>query len=118
MNSNRSSSSHNPHTMTPFSIKIAQDGTISFIYYDQLVPLLHAGTAAIRRVSHVEPTRTGQWTADLTPVGGPILGPFVLREQALQAETTWLSQHYLRSPIVPTPSSISKALQSYSPEHN
>ena len=30
----------------------------------------------IRRASHVEPDEAGRWWADLSPVGGPRLGPF------------------------------------------
>lgn len=82
--------------MTRFSIRISPKGTIAFIYQDTLRPLLTAGKATIRRASHVEPTPDGQWTADLTPVGGPILGPYLTRVEALTAETDWLTQHWLR----------------------
>ena len=34
------------------------------------------GTLAIKRASHVEPDGLGRWHADLSPVGGPFLGPF------------------------------------------
>jgi len=33
------------------------------------------------------------WWADLTPVGGPVLGPLDTRESALDAEETWLHAH-------------------------
>jgi hypothetical protein len=32
------------------------------------------------------------WTADMSPVGGPVLGPFATRTEALQKETEWLDQ--------------------------
>jgi hypothetical protein len=31
----------------------------------------------------------------LAPVGGPRLGPYSLRSQALTAEQTWLEAHWL-----------------------
>lgn len=82
--------------MTPFSIRISPGGGIEFIYHDALRPLLTAGEAHIRRASHVEPTPDGRWTADLTPMHGPILGPYLTRAEALTAETDWLIQHWLR----------------------
>lgn len=74
---------------------IAEDGDLSFIYQDDLAPLLRDGTATIRRASHVEPDDNGQWFADLSPVNGPKLGPFPLRQEALDAEVEWLEEHYL-----------------------
>ena len=43
-----------------------------------------------KRASHVEPTEDGQWTADMEPMKGPVLGPFPLRRDALRAEHQWL----------------------------
>ena len=40
----------------------------------------------------------GRWTADLAPVGGPVLGPFVHRSEALDAERAWLEAHWLVTP--------------------
>ena len=76
-------------------ITISPNGELSFIYKDELRPLLDIGKADIRRVSHVEPTQDGRWSADLSPVGGPILGPFEFRQDALEAEVEWLNQHVL-----------------------
>ncbi len=57
---------------------------------------LHAlGHPVLRRTSHVEPTDDGQWTADLSPVGGPVLRSFSNRSQALVAELRWLEAHWL-----------------------
>lgn len=66
----------------------------------------------IRRASRVEPstelspeasawlyshnvpiTSWTSWWADLTPVGGPVLGPFEATETALAAEVAWLVEH-------------------------
>ena len=58
--------------------------------YDESLDLHALGRPEISRASHVEPTADGQWTADLSPVHGPLLGPFTTRSQALAAEVAWL----------------------------
>ena len=58
--------------------------------YDESLDFKALGPCQIRRASHVEPTIEGEWTADLSPVGGPVLGPFSKRSQAIQAEMHWL----------------------------
>ena len=69
-------------------------GSVRCVYGEELD--VHAlGQPSIRRASHVEPTDDGQWTADLSPVDGPILGPFPIRSQALEAEHKWLQDHWL-----------------------
>ena len=75
------------------NVNISTNGTIRFIYADELQPMLELGQPTVRRASHVEPTDDGRWTADLAPVDGPVLGPFALRKQALDAETAWLASH-------------------------
>ncbi|WP_242687916.1 hypothetical protein [Alienimonas californiensis] len=50
------------------------------------------------RASHVEPADGGVWTADLSPSGGPVLGPFPLRSEALTAEADWLIRKLLNPP--------------------
>lgn len=79
--------------MATRTIFISPTGDIQFIYTDALRSFLRHGEARIARASHVEPTADSKWTADLTPVGGPILGPFPERSAALQAETDWLLAH-------------------------
>ena len=37
-------------------------------------------------------TELSAWTADMSPVGGPILGPFSFRYEALKAERDWLRE--------------------------
>ena len=73
-------------------VTIHPDGRVTFIWSDHLAPLRAIGATTIRRVSHVEPTDDGRWTADMAPVHGPILGPFELRQQALDAEVRWLRE--------------------------
>ena len=63
--------------------------------YGEELDLASIGDLRIRRASHVEPDALGWWWADLSPVGGPNLGPFRLRGQALEAEVTWLSERWL-----------------------
>ena len=73
---------------------IHPDGTVHGLYSEE-IPLQSLGTLSIQRASHVEPTADGQWTADLSPVNGPLLGPFLSRSTALHAEQRWLEQHWL-----------------------
>ena len=63
--------------------------------YDEAIDLTALGRVRIRRASHVEPDERGEWRADLAPVGGPELGPFPTRRQALGAERDWLDAHWL-----------------------
>ena len=76
-------------------ISIQPDGVLKFIYNDELRPLMELGRTEIKRASHVEPTPDGKWTADMSPSGGSILGPFELRQTALNEETKWLEKHLL-----------------------
>lgn len=73
---------------------IAPDGQGRAIYSEE-IDLRALGRLAIYRASHVEPTPDGRWSADLRPVLGPVLGPFELRTQALEAEQVWLREHWL-----------------------
>lgn len=66
-------------------------GGLTMIYSEAL-RLDALGWVAIRRASHVEPDVDGRWNADLAPVGGPVLGPFDLRSEAITAETHWLDE--------------------------
>ena len=75
-------------------IRIDPGGTIRAIY-DETLELASLGQLSIRRASHVEPTTDGRWTADLSPVNGPVLGPFERRSEALRAELAWLHEHWL-----------------------
>ena len=63
--------------------------------YSDAIPLSAIGKLAITRASHVEPNSVGQWMADLSSVGGPVLGPFVKRSDALAAEVNWLRKNWL-----------------------
>ena len=73
---------------------VKPDGTVRAIY-DEAIDLGVLGRPTITRASHVEPDQEGRWLADLTPVGGPVLGPFDRRSEALEAERDWLERHWL-----------------------
>ncbi len=76
------------------SIIFDPDGNVRHIYDDSLVELDRAlGEFHVKRASHVEPTEDGMWTADMSPVGGPLLGPFRTHEIALAKEKAWLQKH-------------------------
>ena len=58
--------------------------------YDEALDLREIGKLQITRASHVEPDGEGYWWADMGPSGGPVLGPFRSRSEALGAERGWL----------------------------
>ena len=78
---------------SPLILLISPTGVLSFVYDDRLQPLCDLGRPSIERASHVEPNSSGQWSADMAPSGGPVLGPFTLRSEALTAERDWLRDH-------------------------
>ncbi len=75
-------------------IVVTPEGTLRLVY-DEAIELASLGRVVIARASHVEPDQQGGWLADLAPVGGPKLGPFARRSQALAAEQEWLKRHWL-----------------------
>ena len=73
---------------------VASSGAVRCVYGEEL-DLSSIGVLTISRGSLVEPTADGRWTADLSPVNGPLLGPFPSRSEALSAERLWLDEHWL-----------------------
>jgi hypothetical protein len=73
---------------------VLPDGTIRAIYAEE-IEFDSLGHAVIIRASHVEPDERGCWLADLSPVNGPVLGPFNRRSEALAAELAWLVTSWL-----------------------
>ena len=74
--------------------------------YTESLDLTSLGSVHIQRGSHVEPDLVGQWFADLSPVGGPRLGPFPRRSDALSAEVAWLRDHWLVPPMLSDSSAL------------
>ena len=68
---------------------VGADGGVKCIY-DETLDLREIGRPTITRASHVEPDQDGFWWADMGPSGGPVLGPFGSRSEALAAERGWL----------------------------
>ena len=65
---------------------------VQFVYDDALATLaIELGQAVTKRASHVEPVGAG-WTADMGPIGGPVLGPFKLHADAIAAELAWIRE--------------------------
>jgi hypothetical protein len=75
---------------------IDRQGQVRCIY-GEAIDLAALGTVSIHRASFVEPDAQGNWSANLSPVGGPTLGPFSRRSEALEAELAWLQKHWLAS---------------------
>jgi hypothetical protein len=73
---------------------IERNGQIRGIYGEEIA-LDALGPLRIERASHVEPDDSGRWLADLSPVGGPTLGPYEKRSEALAAEVLWLEENWL-----------------------
>jgi hypothetical protein len=79
---------------------IGKDGNARFLYNDKLKKAFkEQGKMKSKRASHVEPVEengTVVWYADI--IGGPKLGPFDLREDALKAEIKWLEDNGIPVP--------------------
>lgn len=78
-------------------IVVEATGRLRFLWDDALAPLTELGEATVNRASLVEPCDEpggrrvwGGWKADLSPVGGPTLGPFGTHGAAIRAERDWL----------------------------
>lgn len=76
-------------------IVIDPDGRIRFLYDDALREIMKLGEFVVNRASRVEPIAGGFWTADMSPVKGPVLGPFETRAAALDAEKAWIHANHM-----------------------
>lgn len=81
--------------MMGMQLVVAPKGVVRCVYAEE-IDLAALGILTITRASHVEPDDHGRWFADLSPVQGPLLGPFSLRTEALQAEYAWLDLKWLQ----------------------
>ena len=82
------------------SIIFDTKGGVRFIHDDSLMALVKDSVddVVIRRASYVEPTDDGLWEADMSPVYGPVLGPFDTRGEALSEEVAWLAERMIPVP--------------------
>jgi len=78
------------------SLIVEKGGRVRCIY-GETIELATLGTLTITRASHVEPDGCGRWEVDLSPVGGPGLGPFERRSGAIEAEIAWLEENWVRT---------------------
>ena len=83
--------------MKTIQIRIQGD-TVRHIYNDGLLALASQGRAVTVRASHVEPCAGGGWMVDLSPVGGPVIGPYSRRDEALNIEVEWLHAYKIPTP--------------------
>jgi hypothetical protein len=74
---------------------VIEPGGVVRCIYSEEIDLVALGSPAISRASNVEPDQQGRWWADLSPVNGPLLGPFDHRSEALAAEAAWLGNYWL-----------------------
>jgi hypothetical protein len=79
-------------------LHITPDGTVRCVYGEE-IDLGSIGGLQITRASNVEPDEQGRWWADMSPMGGPVLGPYIRRSEALRAEYDWLLQEMLARPV-------------------
>ncbi|HEX3654932.1 MAG TPA: hypothetical protein VHV55_03960 [Pirellulales bacterium] len=72
---------------------VVEPGGQARCIYGEAINLATLGRLSISRASHVEPDDKGQWFAAI--IGGPVLGPFSNRSQAVEAELAWLNANWL-----------------------
>jgi hypothetical protein len=70
---------------TEMELVVDAGGDVRCIY-DEALDLREIGKLQITRASHVEPDAEGYWWADMGASGGPVLGPYGSRSEALGAE--------------------------------
>lgn len=77
------------------TVIVEPDGGLRFVYADELVELVEAGDATVKRASVIVPAPEGRWMADV--FGGPMLGPFRTRAEAERHEVQWIEGNALES---------------------
>lgn len=87
----------------PLTLIVDQKGSIMYRDSDMLIPLRKKlGPARITRAASVEP-RDEEWWVNLSASGGPLLGPFEARCDAIAAEQEWLDRYLLGDEPLPEP---------------
>ena len=76
-------------------IRINPDGTAVMIYTVDIDIAALGNLQSITRASLIEPTNRNQWAADMRPIGGPVIGAFDKRSDALTAEIYWIEKYIL-----------------------
>jgi hypothetical protein len=89
--------SASPPDSDELTVFIQPDGSVAFVYDDNLHEMLTGGFPEMetRRASHCEPAPDG-WAVDVSPLtGGPeqIIAVASRRSDALAAEVRWLHNH-------------------------
>lgn len=106
----------------PILVKISRTGNLTFLANEHTQAFGQIGTRKTKRASHVVPvslplrlafqvlrllvrdeSRAAEWTrgwrcewqADLSPVSGPVLGPYTSRKAAIFDEVEWLNKNIL-----------------------
>ena len=79
---------------------ITPGGQIRCVYSEE-IDLAALGNLAITRASPVEPDQHGRRLADMSPIEGPVFGPYATRSEALAAEQKWLESPWQFAPIRP-----------------
>lgn len=80
---------------------VTPGGTLTHIQRDEATRIsLRLGTPQITRASHVEPDAEGNWFADMSPISGPVLGPYApdRRDDCLAAESDWILRNHFHIP--------------------
>lgn len=74
------------------TLVIEPDGDRLITTYTEEINLNEVGhVRSIKRASQVEPGSDNLWYADMAPLGGPKIGPFERRSDALAMELAWLA---------------------------
>lgn len=80
---------------------LVRNGKVITLYDDEVAKALQKGlqaTAEIRRVSHVESipgeNEKIEFTADLSPIGGPVLKGFDTYQAAVESEIAWIQSNH------------------------
>ena len=81
---------------TEMELVVDAGGDVRCVYGEEL-DLREIGKLQITRASHVEPDAEGYWWADMGRSGGPVLGPYGSRSEALGAERGWLNAEAITS---------------------
>ena len=80
------------------NVYVDPQGDLQFIYQEE-INMEDLGASTIRRASEVEPIEDSQWCANLARLGGPMLGPFKNRSEAIEAELAWIESLREKSTI-------------------